>query len=175
MRMTRNDIQEQYFQWMLSLVSDDTKDAHMYENLLRKLHAYEFSYILPMDKNRYNDGVSLRYRFLYTNELLEYKDILEQFPCSVLEMMVALALRIEEDIMSNFEIGDRTAIWFWDMIDSLGVLSGDKTVEAVLEKFLNRQYKKNGEGGLFTVKRSTIDMRTEEIWYQVCWYLSERQ
>ena len=77
--------------------------------------------------------------------------------------------------MSNFEIGDRTAIWFWDMIDSLGVLSGDKTVEAVLEKFLNRQYKKNGEGGLFTVKRSTIDMRTEEIWYQVCWYLSERQ
>ena len=44
-------------------------------------------------------------------------------------------------------------------------------VDGVILKFLNRRYERNGEGGLFTVKRRDLDMRNIEIWYQMCWYL----
>jgi hypothetical protein len=98
-------------------------------------------------------------------------------PCSVLEMMIALAIRCEENIMDDPLIGDRTRQWFWSMISSLG-LSGmtdtrfdNKSVDRVLETFLDRDYKPNGEGGLFTIKRCEKDLRKVEIWYQLLWYL----
>ena len=43
----------------------------------------------------------------------------------------------------------------------------------VIGRFLNRQYERNGEGGLFTVEHCNRDLRTVEIWYQMCWYLDE--
>ena len=42
-------------------------------------------------------------------------------PCSVLEMMIALSMRCEEQIMDDPDIGNRTGQWFWDMIDNLGL------------------------------------------------------
>ena len=41
----------------------------------------------------------------------------------------------------------------------------------VITRFLNRRYKRNGEGGLFTVEHCKSDLRSAEIWYQMCWYL----
>lgn len=49
--------------------------------------------------------------------------LLDQYECSVLEVMIALALRMEEETMASSEFGDRTNQWFWYMIVSLG-LSG---------------------------------------------------
>ena len=46
-------------------------------------------------------------------------------------------------------------------------------LDGVISKFLNREYKRNGEGGLFTVKNCKHDLRTAEIWYQMCWYLDD--
>lgn len=37
---------------------------------------------------------------------------------------------------------------------------------------MEREYERNGEGGLFTVNNGR-DMRTTEIWYQMNYYLSE--
>lgn len=175
MRLTRNDIHETYFEWMLSLISDETVDAHKYEALLRRLHYYEFTYTMPMDENRYKDGISLRYRFLYSHGLLEYKDILYIYPCSVLEMMVALALRCDEAIMYDPSIGTRIATWFWQMVKNLGIDDGwEEDIDDIIERFLDRKYERNGKGSLFSVaKHPDVDMRNEEIWYQMCWYLAE--
>lgn len=46
---------------------------------------------------------------------------LDNRPCSVLEMIIALAIRLEEHIMDDPDIGNRTGQWFWDMIVSLGL------------------------------------------------------
>lgn len=177
MTISRNDILEAYFRWLMGLVSDEVMDATKYEAMFRRLHYFEFTYTLAMDKNRYMDGISLRYRFLHSNDLLEYKDILEIYPCSVLEMMVALALRMDEDIMYDQDYGPRTAVWFWEMVQSLDISEEDARtghIDATVERLLNRTYLPDGRGGLFTAKRHfDIDMRKEEIWYQMCWHISE--
>ena len=98
-------------------------------------------------------------------------------PCSVLEMMVALAIRCEETIMDNPAYGDRTAQWFWGMIRTLGLYSmtddrfDQEYVDMVIDRFLNRDYEPNGEGGLFKINNCKYDLRKIEIWYQLCWYL----
>jgi hypothetical protein len=103
-------------------------------------------------------------------------DILDG-PCTVLEMMIALANRCEETIMDDPDIGDRTGQWFWGMITNMGLgsMSDDRYdrryVEYVITRLLDREYEPDGTGGLFTVRDCDRDMRDVEIWYQLCWYL----
>lgn len=179
--MTEHRINELYFKWMCVHVCDDRFKTPKYNKLLRRLNSVDFDYILDMDSNRAADGVELRYRFGYEEG---YDDqliasLLDNHPCSVLEMMIALAIRCEEHIMEDFDLGDRTGQWFWTMITNLKLGSmhddayDEEYVDSVLTKFINRRYRRNGEGGLFTVKNCSQDLRTVEIWYQMCWYLNE--
>ena len=104
---------------------------------------------------------------------------LDDSPCSVLEMMTALAVRCEEHIMTDPDVGNRTGQWFWQMITNLGL--GDMTdskfdrkyVDLVIQRFLDRTYEPDGKGGLFTIEHCPYDLRTVEIWYQLCWYLDK--
>ena len=92
-------------------------------------------------------------------------------------MMVGLAIRCEETIMDDTNIGDRTGQWFWGMIVNLGLGSmfdnnyDRQLVETNVERFLEREYDYNGKGGLFTIRHCDRDLRDVEIWYQLCWYL----
>lgn len=172
--MTRNELNNEYFDWMCHIVG-----YRHFKKLLKRLHEIEFDYTIPMDGNRAEDGIELRYRFGYENsyDQLMIAAYLDDRPCSVLEMMIALAIRCEEDIMSNDDIGDQTRTWFWGMIESLGL--DDETdkqydeehVDRVIDRFLKREYSRNGRGGLFTINNCKQDMRTTEIWYQMCWYM----
>ena len=98
-------------------------------------------------------------------------------PCSILEMMIALAIRCEEQIMDNPKYGDRTGQWFWGMIISLGLGNMDnrnfdiKYVNDILENFIHHRYDPTGKGGLFTIRDTRYDMRRMEIWRQLCLYL----
>lgn len=179
--MTRDELNKKYFEWMYQLVYNDEKYRRApHRKLLRYLHDSDFIYLNDMDSNRASDGVNLRYRFGYEHN---YKDpmiatFLDTRPSSVLEMMIALSLRCEEHIMGDPELGNRTSQWFWNMIDNLGLgyNSCDDTfdrryVDYVISRFLNLEYESNGEGGLFTVRHCIHDLRTVEIWYQMCWYL----
>lgn len=179
--MTRYDLNNEYFEWMYRLVYSHRRYSAKtsYRKLLGYLHSVNFDYILTMDGNRAEDGINLRYRFGYERS---YDDpmiasYLDDRPCSVLEMMIALSIRCEEHIMGDPDIGDRTGLWFWLMIDNLKLeemtdIHFDlEYVEEVVLTFLNREYKRNGEGGLFTVENCRQDLRSMEIWYQMCWYL----
>ena len=187
--MTTCDIiKREYFNWMYYLMCDNRyfrrKREGSYKKLFKKLHNNYFVTIIPMDDNRAADGIDLRYRFGHE---MKYSDreiaaYLDNQPCTVLEMIVALAIRCEEHIMEDSEYGDRTAQWFWNMIVSLGLGGMDDShytiqkaeyVEDCIERFLYRKYERNGEGGLFTVKHPKRDMRNVEIWYQMCMYLEE--
>lgn len=165
-----------YFDWICGLVCGP--HVKNYNKLLERLFETEFYYINPMDENRANDGYDLRYRFAYEYGI-DDEDISDSDPCSVLEMMVALAYRCEETIMDDMDFGDRTGQWFWNMIVSLGLGQmtderyDEEKVDYILDRFLKRQYDRTGKGGLFTVPKCKYDLREEEIWFQMCWYLDE--
>jgi hypothetical protein len=95
-------------------------------------------------------------------------------------MMVALALRCEEHITYDSDVGDQTGKWFWVMITNLGLDSMTDSMfdrpytDEVLDRFLDRKYKRNGEGGLFMIEHCERDLRSIDIWYQLHWYLRSK-
>ena len=108
--MTKNELVNAYFEWMCQLVYDRGYCKRLsYRKLLARLHDTAFAYSVPMDGNRVEDGIDLRYRFGRENG---YRDAmiaayLDDSPCSVLEMMTALAVRCEEHIMTDPDVGNR--------------------------------------------------------------------
>lgn len=170
------NIQEEYFYWMADLVQASSKKQ---VQLLYLLDGIPFSYSIPFDSNRYDDGVELRYRFGYERNIPSaiIASELDIRQCSVLEMMAALAFRLEEQIMTDDDKGNRTSTWFWDMTKSLGltgrgtIVLDETIVDAIVNRFLRRDYKPNGEGGLFTIERPDTDMRHLEIWSQAMRYI----
>lgn len=178
--MVRDDVINEYFEWMYQLISNSKYSrAKHYRKLLSQLHGINFTYTIEMDDNRAADGIDLRYRFGYEHGYDDYiiTAFLDDRPCSVLEMLIALACHCE-NIMEDPEHEDRTWKWFWGMISSLGLDSMDDShfdrdrVNEVIDIFLNREYDRDGKGGLFTIKNSKRDLRTVEIWYQMNWYLN---
>lgn len=179
--MTRNQVRNEYFNWIYDLVCGNKfAKGISYRKLLMHLHSVEFTWILPRDMNRADDGINLRYRFAKTQvheDLIEsiVDDLIE--PCSVLEMMVALAIRCEESIMDDPCVGDRTKQWFWGMLVNMGLGYMDddqydkRIVDDAVNRLLDRTYESNGKGGLFTVRHCEYDLRGVEIWYQLLWYL----
>lgn len=175
----RSIIENEYFDWLCRIVcGDDRFRRASYYNLLCALHDREFTWTICHDENRAEEGVYLRSRFAFDighNQSTIY--VFMSGPCSVLEMMIALALRCEETIMSDPEIGDRTTQWFWGMIRSLGLMGmhsdefNEENVNHIIDTFLSRQYSRDGKGGLFTIKNCESDLRGVEIWHQLCWYL----
>lgn len=176
------EINNLYFDWMYDKVADRNDSTTTYNQLLMYLHTIDFVWTIPMDENRAYDGIDLRDRFATDCGIEAHEiDTYMPYPCSMLEMMIALAIRCEEHIMGDDMIGDRTSYWFWGMIISLG-LDGmsdghfDKNyVDHVRDIFFSRNYKPNGDGGLFRIPNCKYDMRETEIWYQMMYYLSYTQ
>ena len=174
MRLKHRD--EQYFEWIVELLCGERfSKAISYRKLLTYLHSVKFRYSILRDENRASDGESLRYHYALLHDVPEPD---KGLPSSVLEVMTALAIRCEETITTNTELGDRTGQWFWGMITSLGLGSmtdyrfKESYVEETVERFLNRDYEPDGHGGLFVIEDCETDLRTVEIWYQMCWYLN---
>lgn len=172
---SRENQNDGYLGWIYDLVCGDRFPPSMsYRKLLWMLNDMEFVYSIPRDVNRAKDGISLRDRY-YRHREYDGEHIVG--PCSVLEMMVALAIRCEENIMDDPAMGNRTGQWFWEMIGNLGLRSmtdsrfDPEYVAMSIDRFLNHEYEPDGTGGLFRIKNCDRDMRRVEIWYQLCWYL----
>lgn len=179
--MLTTNIREDYFEWLFDLACGDIYAKQIsYRKLLTRLHEIEFRYLHPMDFNRAEDGISLRHRYILAHGFdSRYDQVMDELrgPCSVFEMILALAIRCEEDYMDDPGIGERYRQWFWGMVRNLGLGAmmdhtyDEAYVDQVIDIFLKREYKPNGEGGLFTIKKCPFDLRQVEIWYQLNWYL----
>lgn len=175
----RNRITRDYFNWIYDSMCDGLDKS--YYKLFDFLNECQFTWIIPKDASRAIDGINFRYQYAYIYNIS--REIIDSSfgntPCSVLEMLAALAYRCENTLMSNTHLGDRTAQWFWGMLASIGVSreSDDSfNVSLVQHKiyiFLNRKYDRNGKGGAFTIRDRSKDMRQVDIWYQMCYYLNE--
>lgn len=175
----RDKIRNMYFDYIYNMVCDNSYPKQIsYKRLLIYLHEVEFEYIIENDANRFKDGVDLRRRFAYENNLYDKLDCLDG-PCSILEMLIALSIRCEEQFMADVNAGNRIGQWFWDMIVNLGLgqMTDDNfdksKVYRKVHRFMNRSYRPNGRGGLFTILDSEYDLREVEIWTQMCWYLDK--
>lgn len=176
--MTIAALQKKYCKWMCKLIGAAPTELS-YKKLLEHLHQTPFCYTLARDGNRAEDGVDLRYYFGYLHNIEDaaIANSLDVYDCSVLEMMVALAMRCEDHIMKDVELGDRTGIWFWQMISNLDLLNMDdvsfdeRSINDILYRFMMREYDASGKGGLFISTDPTFDARSTEIWYQMNHFL----
>ena len=173
---------DKYFHWLCERVCDRRHPLRDYKELLYILDHMEFTYTIDMDRNRDFDGRKLRYQFAddchITTETIH--EVFGDAPSSVLEMMIGLSLRCEITIMYDQDIGDRTGVWFWHMIENLGLLNqryphcDSEFVRNVIRRFLNREYNPDGTGGgIVRLRHPREDLRNVEIWYQFMWYLTE--
>lgn len=184
--MTNNTLQnsrvkQDYFHWLCDLIH--AEDGHATFSLLaQELHTREFVWTIPNDDNRAMDGRGLRERYAYENPY-ERTKTLDDMPCSVLEMLIALAGRMDFELSDANDDTDLTTSYFWEMMDNIGLSSysddvfleidGPFAVDAIIQALLNREYDGDGEGGLFPLKHPQEDQRDVELWYQMNAYLEE--
>ena len=195
--MGRNTIRDEYFSWLYKQI-DDRHRSHI--KLCQELHRKMFVWSVHNDDNRCDDGIALRDRFIEDLRLddshVEVIYFLKE-PCTVLEVLVALAGRMN-DLMYDLNDTQRnkTPKFFYEMISNLGLdrytdnhsrfdgssypmgTQFDPVSEAeineILEIFLDRTYGVDGRGGLFPLKkRHREDQSRVEIYYQMMYWLDE--
>lgn len=148
--------EENYFYWLCDTVGGVGK----HEKLLRILFNKDYYWLIAHDDDRVLDGIRLREIF---SNFFDYNGYLKLGQCKVLEVLVSLAMSCEDDIMHVSELGDRTHIWFWMMIENLGLLDkrfedefiGGKETQDVIDRLdfmLERKYGNDGVGSLFPCK-----------------------
>lgn len=165
---------KQYLTWLLSIVhvNDD------YRYLMTSLLSVPFEWSVENDANRNDDGLELREQYFgVPTDIfgLEHGDEI----CSVLEMMIALASRMEHEVVGDPDGDDNTFRWFWSMIETMGLsevtndVYDEKYVHYIIQNVMDRKYDFDGSGGLFYVPYAEFDMRSTELWVQAMWYLNQ--
>lgn len=173
-RCVIDDIWADYRNWLLEQVQFMKKG---YDLLMTELHNSPFEFSVDHDENRAEEGLELRDEFLSEYGLLSVIDF-KMEECSVLEMLVALAIRIDNEYTG--EPGEpHPEIIFWEMVSNLGL---DKCTDRrfrkdfvykVLSIWIKREFERNGVGSIFPLKHSRRDQRDIEIWAQMNEYLTE--
>lgn len=180
----KSKIRDDYFNWLVDLTCnwcENNSGRGDYSKLMSYLYFRQFTWTMLMDGNRATDGMETRFGFVEQTDEYTYRDVYLYLshPCNVLEMMTALAKRCEDHIMGDPSQDDNTGTWFWEMIVNMHLEKmtddcfDEEYVEQVVTDMLERNYDKNGDGGLFRTNDPTKDMRFVDIWCQLSWYLNE--
>lgn len=186
----RLTLREEYFKHLYNIVSPMPRT---YYKLCQELHNKKFRWYIRNDQNRCKDGFHLRELYIEEQQLdedhLEVREFMKE-ECTLFEVMVALAQRMNYQLSDLIEPGDRTNKYFFEMLQNLkldkysdaflGPVRGqinplhEIDIDDILESLLSRMYGYDGEGSLFPLKfRGPKDMATVEIWYQMMYYLDE--
>lgn len=163
--------QKDYFKWLCSMIEDDPDKN---TSLLSELYNTQYEYSVEKDCNRYIDGVDLRKLF---KEETGEDGPSEEFPCSVLEMLIAFARRMETEIMQNPLDSCDIGRWFWMFIDNL-YLNNDMPkcrMSKIIHDFMARHYDGYGNGNIFHFKTERPELKDTEIWYQMHMWIIERE
>lgn len=170
-----------YYSWLLDAVASKAEQK-TYNLVFSKLYSTEFVSYDEFDDNLKENASGMREDF-YIFSKTGYKliDIYGEidFETTILEVMVYIACKIEDTIMSNSDYGNRTGLWFWYMMESLDIIQYDDNrfdepdVDQKLDNFIERRYEKNGYGGLFTLEDSKIDARKTNIWQQAMTFITD--
>lgn len=176
--MYKYDIQKfrsEYFDWMIAQIGGT--ECNRYLDLLHYLDERPFTWSIPLDDNRAGDAYDMRQNYadsgLYSGEFVD--NAMDAGPASILEVLVALAERIDADIMWNEDEGNRTKKWFWMMIRNLGIKFDNMSFRSnkdYIDDRLNRWLGRAGDVWLFPLKGYTKqEMQKMDIWMQMNHYM----
>ena len=161
-----------YIHWVLKdRLGLTEKECKQNLCVVSALAGIEFAWRHPMDENRANEGLELRDDFEYeTGDFLDKSSgLIPQ--CSMFEMLAALAIKCENQLMRNSLLGDRTSKWFFEFLDNLGILDCDERdvdhIVDVCNDFMD------GRIDMFPLKKKGIKQKNEQIWKQLMAYLNE--
>ena len=181
---------EGYFEWLLNKagVSDD-EDGFSY--LCSILHEVIFHPTLEMDENRWEDGIRYRYEFASEKEgfgtdranwVTNYLDD-SIGGCTMLELILSLAEKMHFEMLdSQYDAG--VGKWFEELLSNLGLdmytnrelMENEAAyfeIDDILNKLIYRNYRYNGEGGLFPLRGPKEDQRDVEMLIQMNNYIIE--
>lgn len=165
-----------YFDWLTEMVMPEKDVRDSYQKVLLGLYNTEFKYFVKNDGNRAEDGEQLR--IMYENETGLWCN--NYSACSLLEMLAGLALRCENELMYDPDEGNRTYIWFWEMLENMGLTGMDDwhfdydRFDEIVCKLNDRTYDSDGYGGPFYIADFDYDMRKIELWYQLNYYVRSK-
>lgn len=173
---------ESYILWLGGFVCSG-RERDTYKSLLSVLIERSFTASVPFDDNREKDGIELRYRFARSEGVRPdfWVGLLPE-ECTVMELLVALAIKIEDEFMHDPEVGNRTGVWFWELLRNIGLDDQDdlnfdeEYVQMRINTLVDRHYDEDGNGGLFPLHKRPegLDLRDIELWYQMNYYISEK-
>ena len=108
-----------YVDWLVEQI-DDKEKAGLYEDLIELLFNTDFVWLesVPLDENRAADGLKMRKiyaKLLGENDGNLLLNLLQNKPCSMLEMLVAFADRL------TYIVSLKRCDFFWMFIDNLGL------------------------------------------------------
>lgn len=173
--MLDEPLEEVYFKWLYSKVASTANPTPslMFYTLFRDLHTIEFVWLVSGDDNRAQDGLDVRREFI-RESFLHQDPAWNNFGCSVLEMLIAFTRRAE------FESDTDARTWFWIFLENLGladlsdaVSEVSVQVQEIVNTFIWRTYRRNGQGGMFPLRNPRQDQRQLELWYQLAAYIAE--
>lgn len=137
------------------------------------------------DENRLSDAYDMRNRYLMEAGYPSYfkSKYFDRFSATVFEVLVALSIRCDKDIMGDPDFPGLTApLWFWIMVKNLNFRADELNSEAQIRRsvdykcdiFMSRRYDFYGRGGLYLVESTTYDLRKADLWMQLQWFCSEK-
>lgn len=167
-----------YYDWLVFHVAPDYHLREQYSKLLFALYSTDFYWIIPRDKNRALDGLDLRDHFEEETGMSCDKS----GPCSCFEMIFALAIRCENELMYMYDpdAGDQTERWFWMIIENLALdyyddpYFDEDEVREILDRFMNRDYGSNLEFCAFPVSNDIPNYEKIELAYQLNYFIKEK-
>jgi len=178
----RNKLIDDYLDWLYFDVLHGTETRFKaYNSLFKALLDIPYIPLHPMDKNRFKDGLELREEYILgcsmgltgfeSRKNTKIEDYLPE--CSVLEMIIALSVRIEKDIMAPADGKNDYFRWFWGMICTLELDEFDEKhydfgwIDKIISEFLE------GKRAIFEVKNPYKNVRDMQIWDQMNAFLVE--
>lgn len=181
-KTSRATLTENYLRWLESQLREEHDNPDKtYWDLLGMMFEKEFTWSVPMDDNRLQDGKDLRIEFIqemrgsvrFKREAADA--LLAIGPVSFLEVLIGLSRKLE------FAAGGSAPGWAWHLLHNLDLhrmadpLSRAKRnrVTEILDTVINRTYLPNGEGGFFPLAWPEDDMTQIELWYQLNDYVAE--
>lgn len=166
-----------YHAWQVYTVAQ----MPQYESLFEMLDDIVYAFSNPSDGNRYEDGVGLRYKFAYDNTInyAEVAALLDTKPCTVLEMILAIACKMENMVEQPSFPYEFVPKYLNVMLRNLEIatMTNDNInkayVEFAINKFINRLYDPiTGRGSLFPNVSNLPNYNHRDIWSQCMHYLT---
>lgn len=180
-----NDLNREsdYFIWLCEMVCVDGRYTdESYWILAKQLWDIDYEWIMEQDENRSKSVSILRHRYLAEGG----KEWHDEIP-SVLEVLIMLSDAIF-DMLDELDGEDRRPMYFWEMIDNLGLIdftdnrfrqlpdrnSWDfRRIRQRIDVWLDRRFDYDGTGSPFPLQKPREDQRNVELWYQMNAYIIE--